>query len=322
MPNATASPMRARHPVSSGRPPAPRESRAVAVARERPQNTVASMLARATHLTLGGYRTDEGPRERRILAVAVPDESVLVLDCEVASYTDARVLARIAPEEPPANAKLVAELYLADTRRGRSRAVTLADLEGSAAVSRSPNGTRTSTTDAEFAADLGRFQLRVSANPGRFPELRWMQLGERPGEPLRPITLRDVIGALERYQPAIAMTRSAIDAHPLDGALSTSTLRAELRRMESSSIVLNRALREAVDRALASGMSLSEIALRCGRIKRDCRGNVSGETSWLARRIGRLPEGGKPSPTPWVHTSTLALIAREGLRLSPREVEL
>ena len=63
------------------------------------------------------------------------------------------------------------------------------------------------------------------------------------------------------------------------------------------------------------------IAMRCGRVKRDRRGNVSGETSWLARRIGQLPEGGEDQPTPWVHTDTLALIARDGLGLSPREVE-
>ena len=67
---------------------------------------------------------------------------------------------------------------------------------------------------------------------------------------------------------------------------------------------------------------MSEIAIRCGRIKRDRRGNVSGETSWLARRIGLLPEGGGDEPTPWVHSDVLALIARDGLGVSPREVEL
>ena len=104
--------------------------------------SVASMLATTTQATLGSYRTDDPPRERRIVAVAIPDESVLVLDCEARSCADPRVLARIAAEEPPGNAQLVADLYLADTRRGRCRALTLADLEGSAAVSSPPNGTR------------------------------------------------------------------------------------------------------------------------------------------------------------------------------------
>jgi hypothetical protein len=51
------------------------------------------------------------------------------------------------------------------------------------------------------------------------------------------------------------------------------------------------------------------------------RGRESGETSWLARRIGQLPEAGQPRPTPWVHNDVLALIARDGLGISPREVE-
>jgi hypothetical protein len=67
---------------------------------------------------------------------------------------------------------------------------------------------------------------------------------------------------------------------------------------------------------------MSEIAVRCGRVKRDGKGNVSGETSWLARRIGLLPEGGQSRPTPWIHSDVLALIARDGLGASPREVEL
>jgi hypothetical protein len=67
---------------------------------------------------------------------------------------------------------------------------------------------------------------------------------------------------------------------------------------------------------------MSAIALRCGRVKRDRRGNVSGETSWLTRRIGLAPEGGSSNPTPWVHSDVLALIARRGLGIEPREVEL
>ena len=70
------------------------------------------------------------------------------------------------------------------------------------------------------------------------------------------------------------------------------------------------------------GLSMSEIALRCGRTKRDRAGRVSGETSWLARRIGQAPEGGEQHPSPWVQSDVLALIAREGLRVCPREVEL
>ena len=87
--------------------------------------------------------------------------------------------------------------------------------------------------------------------------------------------------------------------------------------------MLNRALREtALATIQREELSLSEIAIRCGRVKRDLRGNESGETSWLARRLGMLPEGGRDTPTPWIHTDVLALIARRGLGVSPREVEL
>jgi hypothetical protein len=102
-----------------------------------------------------------------------------------------------------------------------------------------------------------------------------------------------------------------------------AVLRAELKRVLESPIVLNRGLREAVlAKVEHAEISMSEIAIRCGRTKRDPNGNVSGETSWLARRLGLLPEGGKSEPTPWIHSDVLALIARSGIGIAPREVEL
>ena len=102
-----------------------------------------------------------------------------------------------------------------------------------------------------------------------------------------------------------------------------AALRAELDRVYASRVVLNRGLREAVLAAVNErGLTMSEIAIRCGRFKRDAHGTETGETSWLARRIGMLRESGKSAPTPWVSSDVLALIAREGLGLPPREVEL
>jgi hypothetical protein len=102
-----------------------------------------------------------------------------------------------------------------------------------------------------------------------------------------------------------------------------TALRGELLRVQDSPIVLNRGLREAVLGVVErQGLSMSEVAIRCGRVKRDAAGNESGETSWLARRLGLLPEGGRKTPTPWIHSDVLALIARDGLGISPREVEL
>ena len=137
------------------------------------------------------------------------------------------------------------------------------------------------------------------------------------------MSVREVIARLEHYEPVRTMTVAALARSRGEPQVSSTVLRAEMERVDRSPIVLNRGLRMV---ALATierqGLSLSEIAIRCGRVKHDRRGNESGETSWLARRLGILPEGGRDAPTPWIHSDVLALIAREGLGVSPREVEL
>jgi len=132
-----------------------------------------------------------------------------------------------------------------------------------------------------------------------------------------------VVGSLESYEPVRTLTRAALVLHDGESEVSSAVLRAELERVLNSPIVLNRRLRMV---ALATieqeEVSISELAIRCGRVKRDRRGNESGETSWLSRRLGILPEAGRRAPTPWIHSDVLALIARRGLGISPREVEL
>jgi hypothetical protein len=131
-----------------------------------------------------------------------------------------------------------------------------------------------------------------------------------------------VIAALETYEPIVTLTANAISTHENNPNVSVVAIAGELRRLRESPIVLNRGLRDAVHAAVENGLTMSEIAIRCGRVKRDANGLESGETSWLARRIGILPSAGQPEPTPWVHADVLALIAREGLGIAPREVEL
>jgi hypothetical protein len=156
------------------------------------------------------------------------------------------------------------------------------------------------------------------------PELRWCRrrLGARTGQ-WQPVGLREVIAALEDYEPVRALTAAAIARHRNDPRLALRQLRSEYRWLCTSPVVLNRALREAVVRAIGRDeLSMSEIALRCGVLKRDRHGNSRGETSWLARRVGLMPEGGAKRTTPWIHSDVLALIAREGLRVGPHEVEV
>ena len=155
------------------------------------------------------------------------------------------------------------------------------------------------------------------------PELRWSRgAATRPTGPWRPTTLREALTTLESYEPICTITARALARH--DPTVSMDALRRELARLQQSSFVLNRGLREAVVDAVERRgvVSMSELALRCGMVKRDRRGLPVGDTTWLARRVGLMPEGGKRKPTRWVHSDVLALIARHGLGVSPREVEL
>jgi hypothetical protein len=156
------------------------------------------------------------------------------------------------------------------------------------------------------------------------PELRWRRHApERAAGCPRMVSLREAVACLESYEPPLTLTLRELAIHREDPGVSTAVLRSELARVQNSPIVLNRRLREvALSTIEREGLSMSEVAIRCGRVKRDRRGNASGETSWLARRLGLLPEAGHRAPTPWIHSDVLALIAREGLGIGPREVEL
>jgi hypothetical protein len=167
-------------------------------------------------------------------------------------------------------------------------------------------------------ADGASYQLAETGAPR---ELRWQC--QAPGLEPRTVSAREVVAALEDYEPVLALTRAAVRERRFDRRVSITTLALELRRVEASPIVLNRRLREAVlDAVHDRGVSLSAIAIACGRMKRDPRGKGSGETSWLARRVGLIGDGTATGRNPWVHSDTLALIARDGLGIAPREVEL
>jgi hypothetical protein len=253
---------------------------------------------------------------------------VLVLDRDVATRGDRRLVAHLAADEPSANAALVCRDYLEhDLSAGpRCRPLTPADAE-TVPFAEEPLELRPGAGRAapgELVDGLGfRYRLLALETAMSIPELRW----ER-GEPDRPegwrrvVSLREVVGSLQAYEPACLITRRELRAHGGSSELSTTVLRLELARVQESPIVLNRRLREVVLATIGRNqLSMSEIAIRCGRVKRDSRGNESGETSWLGRRLGLLPEGGQSTPTPWIHSDVLGLIARSGLGLSPREVE-
>ncbi len=261
--------------------------------------------------------TEDGETTREVVVLPAYAGARLVVDRDLRSGEGQRLLARIDPDEPVSNADLVCECYLASPPTARR--------------CRPPR--RTDAMPARVAdehCDDDAWSVRsngcvhaLSALPGdmSIPELSWTRA--LTGSPAVAVSLRSAIGLLESYEPLCRHSRQALGRYGEDPTVSTSSLRTELARVQRSPIVLNRGLREAVLASIGRGeASMSEIAMRCGRLKRDAKGNRSGETSWLARRIGLLPEGGHRAPTPWVHTDVLALIARDGLGIAPREVEL
>ncbi|HSZ13463.1 MAG TPA: hypothetical protein VK790_05465 [Solirubrobacteraceae bacterium] len=252
--------------------------------------------------------------------------STLVVDRYRATHGDARLVAHLAADEPAENAALICARYLEDVAAGASHCRPL-DAQDAHATPFDPHEAELealAVSAADPPADRRGWSYSIESMPGEMaiPELRWCRRGPGDLAESEPASLREAIAALESYEPLCSLTRRALALHVQRGEVSTAVLRAELARVQESPIVLNRRLREVVLAIVARGdLSMSEIALRCGRIKRDRKGNESGETSWLARRLGVLPEGGRGAPTPWIHSDVLALIARQGLGISPREVE-
>lgn len=272
---------------------------------------------------------DADGRTREVVQRRGASGSVLVIDRDATTFGERRLVAHIAADEPARNARIACEQYMSDPAGRWCRRVTPDDLRIFPATQDDP----VACADPECGHEPRRgeclldargdsYRLEAVTGEMSIPELRWCRrrAGTSGGE---PVSVRDAVGGIESYAPVRAMTAAAIATHRHDPDISVATLSVELERVSTSRIVLNRGLREATLAAVSAGMvTMSEIALRCGRVKRDRRGASSGETTWLARRLGLTGEGGGSEPTPWVHSEVLGLIARHGLGVAPREVEL
>lgn len=271
---------------------------------------------------------DELGRPRDIVSCGAAHGSRLVIDRDRLTSGDRRLVAHLGADEPEENARIVCDLYMGDDRK-RCRPATMEDLHRP-----TPTGldgrhfTASKSSGISHGGELrdaagNRYRLAPVAMRISIPELRWCRTGGTDDAAEQPVSVRDAIGALQSYEPIRALSAAAIERHAEDRSVSVTALDIELERLNASRTVLNRGLRETVLRAVERGeVSMSEIALRCGRVKRDRRGVCSGETTWLARRLGLVCEGGAAVPSPWVHSDVLALIARRGLCIAPREVEL
>ena len=283
--------------------------------------------ARPDQRLLGRY-TDRRGHSREVIARQGAAGSTLVIDRECLTHEDTRLVAHLAADEPAENAALVWRHYLQEAvpRGGGCRPLTAED--ATSAPFADPWEAGPEQEPAPGGADpVDRrgcgYRLELVHSGMSIPELRWSRHRAEPPLQPEPVSVREAVASLESYEPVLALTRRALSLHGRGGEVSTAVLGAELARVQQSPIVLNRRLRQVVLATVErQELSMSEIALRCGRVKRDRRGNESGETSWLARRLGVLPEGGHSTPTPWIHSDVLALIARRGLGVSPREVEL
>lgn len=263
---------------------------------------------------------------------------MLVVDRDTPTLGDRRLVACIAPDEPPESTAAVCAMYLNDPLKG-CRRVQAQDLQGVPDTCQElaglvwDDGENLDPFELTKRGRDGRLYTycleladtgKLEAQGGPEAQLRWCRrVAGADRRSSTPVSLREVVGELESYEPVCEITRRACAAHRDDPRVASAMLLGQLTRLRESPIVLNRGLREAVLHTAASrGLSMSEIALRCGRVKGACKGMCSGETSWLRRRLGILPESGTERMTPWVHSDVLGLIARDGLGMSPREVEV
>jgi hypothetical protein len=271
---------------------------------------------------------DAAGSAREVLVLDGAAGCALVIDRRALYGGDERLIAHLAADEPRVNASIACEVYVrhASVRPVRCRAVVAEDFLTPAPGEVGEAEPLASSADADLQVRdrLGRtYHLDPVLNGLLIPELRWRR-APAPSAPdaARTVSVREAIANVEAYEPIGTLTRHGLAEGAARRDLSVAVLRLEFQRLLRSPIVLNRKLRETVlALSAAQDLSMSEIAIRCGRIKRDRGGNISGETSWLARRLGILPEGGREAPTPWIHSDVLALIARRGLGVSPREVE-
>jgi hypothetical protein len=280
-----------------------------------------------TEARLLGRYLDPEDRLRQVVALPGAGGSVLVVDRDATTLCDRRLVAHLTADEPRENAALVCEHYLRDSAGHWCRRVTPEDLLGASfgeAEEQEPEAEAAPSATALMDKQGRAYRLELCPTGRSIPELRWRRCSATTeGESSEPVSVREAIASLESYEPVRTLTLRALALHRDNPAVSIAVLRAERARVETSQIVLNRGLRRAALAATArQELSMSEIAVRCGRVKHDRRGKESGETSWLARRLGIAPEGGESAPTPWIHSDVLALIARCGLGISPREVEL
>jgi phage baseplate assembly protein W len=252
-----------------------------------------------------GCYADEDDVRREVVIYERPDQGALVIDRNNETHDNARLVGELARDEPDINAALLAQMWLECPLEQRRAAPY--------------SGTLPQQLPAQLDTADGTYRIAVVSRGERIgSDLRWVC--QHPGSDKVATTLREVVAALEAYEPAVAMTEAAIATIPDDTDGGHSVLAREIARLRGSRRVLNRRLREAILAEVAHGTSLAEIAARCGRVEIAANGVVKGESSWVARRVG-LAGDGHGAPRRWIDVDVLAQIA-DAISLTAADVEL
>jgi hypothetical protein len=185
--------------------------------------------ARHGDRVLGRYRAVDG-RERELVLCPGAADSLLVIDRLAVTLADQRLVAHLAADEPPQNAQIACSLYLADERGRRCRRVSPEDFTADPVA---PAPTCSITAIAETMASCEsllidgrgcRYRLEAVRGGTATPELRWRRHPPRHGCP-KPVSVRQVIGSLESYEPARSLSAQAVAAFDRDETLSVAALR-------------------------------------------------------------------------------------------------
>jgi len=160
--------------------------------------------------------TDPRGRAREVVRRPGAGGSRLVIDRLAGGPSDERLVAHLAADEPLENARIVTSLYLADPRDRHCRRLTPEDLTVIPFASESTPAVGATARLAQNAfAELtdrrGRaYSLQPNGGDVSLPQLRWFCHApcQRSGSP-QPVTVREVIGSLERCEPIRTLTAQA-----------------------------------------------------------------------------------------------------------------
>src|SRR6202035_3164195 len=168
----------------------------------------------ATGSLLAGYVDTDG-RARELLALPGHGGSILLLDRDAATLCDRRLVAHLAADEPPDNAAVVCRHYLDDSNGRWCRRVRPEDLQVAPFASLERRARDNLDPPQAPLEDRHGHVYRLAPPLGESStsttKLRWYS-GTSDSEDVHweQVKLRDVVAALESYEPVRTLTEQAL----------------------------------------------------------------------------------------------------------------